>query len=343
MTKLRRIPGNRRADFLILLALGLFPLCGSAFYTQLLTKYMVFVILAWSLDILWGYAGLMNLGHAVLFGIGGYTMALCLSSQQGIPDFMARGGVTEMPLWLQIISNPAVAVLAGILIPAILAWLLGVFLFRSRVGGVFFAVITLALAQIFNLFIQSQQKWTGGFNGIGGLPGLSVFGTPLDITQSYYFIFLVVILVYAFCLALTHSRFGMILCGIRENETRLEFLGCDKDSFKAAAFALSGALAGLAGVLYAPVSGMIAPNDVGVEFSTAIVVWLAIGGRGNLTGAAVGALLINVLGNALSEQFGAFWQLLLGIVMILTVLFMPRGIVGTLMSASEGKKVHAHG
>lgn len=346
MTKLRGIPGNRRADFLIFLVLGLFPLFGSAFYTQLLTKYMVFLILAWSLDLLWGYTGLMNLGHAVLFGIGGYTMALCLSAQQGVPDFMARGGVAQMPVWLKIVANPAAAVLAGILIPALLAWLLGVFLFRSRVGGVFFAVITLALAQAFNLFIQSQQTWTGGFNGIGGLPGLSVFGTSLDLTQSYYFIFLAAILVYAFCLTLTRSRFGMILCGIRENETRLEFLGCDKDSFKAAVFAVSGALAGLAGVLYAPVSGMIAPNDVGVEFSTAIVVWLAIGGRGNLTGAAVGALLINVLGNALSEQFGAFWQLLLGTVMILTVLFMPRGIVGTLMSVSDGKaggkRVRAH-
>ena len=239
---------------------------------------MVFLIFAWSLDLLWGYAGLMDLGHAVLFGMGGYTMALCLSAQQGIPDFMARGGVTQMPLWLKILANPAFAVLAGILVPALLAWLLGVFLFRSRVGGVFFAVITLALAQVFNLFIQSQSAYTGGFNGIGGLPGLSLFGQPLDLEQSYYFIFFAVLLVYAFCLALTRSRFGMILRGIRENETRLEFLGCDKASFKAAVFAVSGALAGLAGVLYVPVNGMIAPNDVGVEFSTAAVVWLAIGG-----------------------------------------------------------------
>ena len=347
MTKLRKLPGNRRADLVIFLLLALFPLAGSAFYTQLLTKYMVFLILAWSLDILWGYAGLMDLGHAVLFGIGGYTMALCLSAQQGVPDFMARGGVTQMPLWLKILANPAFAVCAGILVPALLAWLLGVFLFRSRVGGVFFAVITLALAQVFNLFIQSQSAYTGGFNGIGGLPGLSPFGEPLDLMQSYYFIFFAVVLVYAFCLLLTRSRFGMILRGIRENETRLEFLGCDKASFKAAAFAVSGALAGLAGVLYVPVNGMIAPNDVGVEFSTAVVVWLAIGGRGNLTGAAVGALLVNVLGNALSEQFGALWQLLLGAAMILTVFFMPRGIVGTLVHTSESgrerKAAEGHG
>ena len=338
MTKFRKLPANRRADLVIFLILALFPLAGSAIYTQLLTKYMVFLIFAYSLDLLWGYAGLMDLGHAVLFGMGGYSMALCLSAQQGVPDFMARGGVTQMPLWLKILANPALAVLAGILIPALLAWLLGVFLFRSRVGGVFFAVITLALAQVFNLFIQSQSAYTGGFNGIGGLPGLCPFGVPLDLEQSYYFIFLAVVLVYAFCLALTRSRFGTILRGIRENETRLEFLGCDKASFKSAAFAVSGALAGLAGVLYVPVNGMIAPNDVGVEFSTAAVVWLAIGGRGNLTGAAVGALLINVLGNALSEQFGAFWQLLLGAAMILTVFFMPRGIVGTLMHASEGRE-----
>ena len=347
MEKLRAIPANRRADVLIFLGLALFPLAGSAFYTQLLTKYMVFLILAWSLDLLWGYAGLMNLGQAVLFGLGGYSMALCLSAQQGVPEFMAHSGIVQMPLWLKILAHPAVAVLAGILIPALLAWLLGVFLFKSRVGGVFFAVITLALAQVFNLFIQSQQTYTGGFNGIGGLPGLSLFGTPLDLGQSYYFVFLAVVLVYAFCLALTRSRFGMILRGIRENETRLEFLGYEKASFKAAVFAVSGALAGLAGVLYVPVNGMIAPNDVGMEFSTAAIVWLAIGGRGSLTGAAVGALLINILGNALSEQFGAFWQLLLGAVMIFTVLFMPRGIVGTLMHRSEDraerKEVRRHG
>jgi urea transport system permease protein len=335
MAFLKKLPANLRTDLVMFLVLGLFPLFGSAFYTQLLTKYMVFLIFAYSLDLLWGYAGLMDLGHAVLFGMGGYTMALCLSAQEGVPDFMARAGITQTPVWLQLLSHPAVAVAAGILIPALLAWLLGIFLFRSRVGGVFFAVITLALAQVFNLFVQSQSAYTGGFNGIGGLPGLSLFGSPLDVDQSYWFIFLAVVLVYAFCLALTRSRFGMILRGIRENETRLEFLGCDKASFKSAAFAVSGALAGLAGVLYVPVNGMIAPNDVGVEFSTAAVVWLAIGGRGNLTGAAVGALLVNVVGNALSEQFGAVWQLLLGAVMILTVFFMPRGIVGTLMHAAE--------
>lgn len=343
MARLSKIPANRYFDFALFLILGLFPLAGQLFYTQLITKYLVFFILAYSLDILWGYAGLMNLGHAVLFGIGGYTMALCLSAQSGIPDFMARCGVTQMPLWLKILSNPAVGILAGILLPALLAWLLGRFLFYSRVGGVFFAVITLALAQIFSLFVQSQQKYLGGFNGIGGLPGLSLFGTPLDLNQSYYFVFAVVVLVYAFCRVLMNSRFGLILRGIRENGARLEFLGCSPASFQSAVFAVSGALAGLAGVLYAPVNGMVAPNDVGIEFSTAMIVWLAIGGRGNLTGAAVGAILINVVGNALSEQFGAFWQLLLGLLIITVVFFVPDGIVGAALHAIGGRKRKAVG
>ena len=333
MKKHWKFPANRWVDLALFLGLGLFPLCGMQFYTQLLQKYMVFLIFAYSLDLLWGYAGLMDLGHAVLFGLGGYTMALCLSAQNGLPEFMANCGVKKMPVWLQILSHPAVAAAAGILLPALLAWLLGRFLFYSRVGGVFFSVITLALAQVFNLFIQSQQKYTGGFNGISGLPGLSFFGTTLTLTQGYYFVFTVVVLVCLFCRALTGSRFGMILRGIRENETRLEFLGYDRAGFKAAAFAVSGALAGLAGVLYVPVNGMIAPNDVGMEFSTAAIVWLTIGGRGNLTGAAVGALLINVLGNAFSEQFGAFWQLLLGIVIVAVVFFTPDGIVGELLHA----------
>lgn len=336
MARLKKLPVNRYIDLALFLVLGLFPLCGSLFYTQLIEKYLVFLIFAYSLDILWGYAGLMNLGHAVLFGMGGYVMALCLSSQGNIPDFMARCGVTQMPFWLKILSNPTAAVVVGILLPALLAGLLGRFLFYSRVGGVFFAVITLALAQVFNLFIQSQQAYTGGFNGIGGLPGLSLFGSSLTLTQGYYFIFLIVLLVYAFCVGLMHSRFGLVLQGIRENEMRLEFLGYDQAKFKTAVFAVSGALAGLAGVLYVPVNGMIAPNDVGMEFSTAVIVWLAIGGRGNLTGAAVGAMLINVLGNALSENFGSVWQLLLGIVIVAVVFFVPDGIVGSVIRAARG-------
>lgn len=333
MTKHWSLTVNRILDLAIFLALGFFPLAGLSFYTQLLEKYMVFLIFAWSLDILWGYTGLMDLGHAVLFGMGGYTMALCLSAQGGIPEFMERCGVTVPPFWLKAIMNPFAAVLVGILLPALFAWLLGRFLFTSRVGGVFFSVITLALAQVFTLFLQSQQKYMGGFNGIGGLPGLSFFGHSLSLTESYYFVFCVVLLVFVFCRVLMGSRFGLVLRSVRENETRLEFLGYDQAKFKTAVFAVSGALAGLAGVLYAPVNGMIAPNDVGIDFSTTAIVWLAIGGRGNLTGAALGSLLINVLGNALSEQFGAFWQLLLGIVIIVVVFFMPDGVVGALRKA----------
>ena len=250
MTRLAKIPAGRYLDFALFLALGLFPLTGLLFYTQLLQKYLVFLIFAYSLDLLWGYAGLMDLGHAVLFGMGGYLMALSLSAQNGVPEFMARYGVREVPAWLAAIVPLPAAVLAGILIPALFAGLLGRFLFSSRVGGVFFSVITLALAQVFNLFIQSQQKYTGGFNGIGGLPGLALFGRPLDLVQGYYLVFAVVLLVYAFCRGLTASRFGLVLRGIRENGARLEFLGYDPARFKTAVFMVSGALAGLAGVLY---------------------------------------------------------------------------------------------
>jgi urea transport system permease protein len=339
MRRLAEIPVNRYLDFALFLALGLFPLSGSLFYTQLLEKYLVFLIFAFSLDLVWGYAGLMDLGHAVLFGLGGYTMALSLSAQEGVPEFMARYGVKQVPLWLQWIVPQPAAVLVCILLPALLAGLLGRFLFYSRVGGVFFSVITLALAEIFSLFIQSQQEYTGGFNGIGGLPGLSLFGHSLSLTEGYYFVFLMVLFVYIFCRALMDSRFGLVLRGIRENETRLEFLGYGQARFKTAAFALSGALAGFAGALYVPVNGMIAPNDVGMEFSTAAVVWLAIGGRGNLTGAALGTLLVNVLGNALSEHFGAYWQLLLGAALLAVVLFFPNGIVGSLQLAVRGRTV----
>ncbi len=338
MTRLSKISALRYADFALFLALGLFPLTGQMFYIQLIQKYLVFLIFAYSLDLLWGYAGLMDLGHAVLFGMGGYLMALSLSAQEGVPEFMARYGVTETPAWLSALVPLPAAVLAGILVPALFAAFLGWFLFYSRIGGVFFSVITLALAQIFNLFIQSQQEYTGGFNGIGGLPGLSLFGRPLTLPEGYYLVFALVLLVYAFCRGLTASRFGLILRGIRENGTRLEFLGYNQARFKTAVFAVSGALAGLSGVLYVPVNGMIAPNDVGMEFSTAAVVWLALGGRGNLTGATLGAMLINLAGNALSEHFGSYWQLLLGAAILAVVFFAPRGLTGALEEWERGRK-----
>ena len=159
MRRLAEIPVNRYLDFALFLALGLFPLFGSLFYTQLLEKYLVFLIFAFSLDLVWGYAGLMDLGHAVLFGLGGYTMALSLSAQEGVPEFMARYGVKQVPLWLQWIVPQPAAVLVCILLPALLAGLLGRFLFYSRVGGVFFSVITLA-ARIYRR-IQRDRRTSG--------------------------------------------------------------------------------------------------------------------------------------------------------------------------------------
>ncbi len=341
MKRLFSVEANKWTDAALFLFFGIFPLFGLQFYTQLFEKYLIFMIFAFSLDILWGYAGLMDLGHAVLFGIGGYIMALGLSAQGGIPDFMARCGVTQMPQWLKFLCAPGAAAALGIIMPAIMAWLLGKFLFSSKVGGVFFSVITLAIAQVFSLFIQSQQKYTGGFNGICGLPGLSLFGAELDLNQSYYAVFAASALIFIFCRALMGSRFGLILQGIRENEMRLEFLGYDPADFKAAVFALSGAIAGFAGVLYAPVNGMIAPNDVGMEFSTAAIVWLAVGGKGNLTGAAIGTMLVNIIGNALSEQFGPFWQLLLGLAILAVIFFVPDGISGGLLRIFEGKREKA--
>jgi len=332
MIALKKIGVDKYIDIALLMFLALFPLFASPFRTEMLGKFIVFVIFAFSLDLLWGYTGLMNLGHAVLFGLGGYVLAISYSIRNGVPPFMLRFGIEEIPAWLVILKSTTATYIVGLLLPAVIAGIIGWFIFSSRVNGVFFSIITLALAQIFDLFILNEQKFTGGFNGIGGMPRLLIGGNPLTLNQMYYVILGACVLVYLFCRWLTVSHFGKVIQAIRENPNRLEFLGYNPAKYKTLIFFISGMLAGLAGMLYVPINGMISPNDAGMAFSTAVIVWLAVGGRGNLTGAAVGTLLINFGQSILSEHFAEYWQLTLGIIVVLVVFFVPDGLIGKLIN-----------
>ncbi len=316
----------------------------STMYNQLVFgKFISYMIFALALDILWGYAGLMNLGFALFFGLGGYVLGISLSCQNGLPAFMEFGGLTQIPLLYKPLVNIPFAVLMGLVVPSAVAFVLGLFIFYSKIKGVFYNLITLALAALFELLIATKQMYTGGSSGINGIASgldkITFFGKPISITGWYYIGFAALILVYALCRLLTKARFGSVIKSVRDNEARLQFLGYNPAVFKIAVFTIAAFFAGFAGMIYLPMTSFISVEAAGVSFSTMVLVWLAVGGRGNLTGAMAGALLVSFLQSKLSESFGNMWQLVLGVVLILIVYFLPKGIVGTLQDIQYNRRI----
>lgn len=332
--KLGKVGVNRYIDVIMLIFLAIFPLFVKEFRVEMMGRYICYAIFAMSLDLLWGYTGLLSLGHAVLFGLGGYMIGISYQLQSGIaPAFMQREGITEIPWFYVPLENPIAAAIIGIIVPALFAFILGWFMFSSKIKGVFFTIITLAIAQIFKDFIINLQKYTNGFNGLQSIKRFSINGSqPLSKVAYYYVILVIAVLVFLFCLWLTKSRFGKVAVSIRENESRLGFFGYETSKYKILIYTISGALAGLAGVLYAPATSTITTEDIGVAASTMVVVWVAVGGRGNLTGAVLGTLLINWTKSLLSENFSDIWQLIIGVLLLLVIFFIPNGIVGQLLA-----------
>lgn len=335
--KMSKIGINRYIDIVLVIFLLVFPLFVKAFRVEMMGRYICYAIFAMSLDLLWGYTGLLSLGHAVLFGLGGYAIGICYQIQNGVvPAFMLREGVTQVPALYTVLEHPIAAAAVGVLLPAAVACILGFFMFQSKIKGVFFTIITLALAQIFNDFIINLQRYTNGFNGLQSIKRFAINGgDPLSKITYYYIILAIAILVFLFCLWLSKSRVGKVAVSIRENESRLGFFGYSAVSYKILIFTISGAIAGLAGVLYAPATSSITTEDIGVAASTMVVIWVAVGGRGNLTGAVVGALAVNWAQSILSEHFSSVWQLIIGILLFVIIYFIPNGLVGTLINAQR--------
>lgn len=331
--KLRNVEINRYIDVALLIFLILFPKFVAPFRVEMMGRYLCFAIFAISLDLLWGYAGLLSLGHAVFFGIGGYMIGLCYQIQYGLPSFMTREKITTLPWFYYPLKSPILAVVIGVTLAGLIAFILGYFIFSSKIKGVFFTIITLALAQIFSQFIITMQKYTNGFNGLQGIKRFAMNGKgQMSKIQYYYLILIVAVLVFLFCLWLTKNRIGKVAMSIRENEDRLVFLGYKVSNYKILIFTISGALAGISGVLYAPATSSITTEDIGIAASTAAVVWIAVGGRGNLTGAVIGTLLINWAQSLLSDKFASFWQLILGLVLLVIIFFIPNGIIGKIIN-----------
>lgn len=310
------LPVKAVASGLVILVLVAFPLFASEYQSGLLAKFLVFGIFALSLDLIWGYSGIVNFGHAIFFGAGAYSMGIILK-------FLAIPGATYF------------AVLGGVLGPALLALGLGYLLFYGRVSGVFFGVVTLALTGAAHSIIIVNGSITGGLNGLYGYqtPTLGIPGlweiSWYDPMVAYYAAVLGSVLCFALARWLVRSNFGRAISAIRENEVRAAFIGYNVPLFKLIIFTISCAMAGLSGVLYVPI-GFISPDLIGVMMSASVLVWVAVGGRGTLIGAFVGALVVNYLQTMLSDSFATLWLLIVGMFFILVVLFWPGGVVGIL-------------
>lgn len=317
---------------IVLILMCLAPLVSTEFRLSLLAKFLALAILAIGLDLIWGYGGVLSLGHGVFFGLGGYAMAMYLKLQAGgaIPDFMGWSGLSGLPwFWEPFRSFPA-AIFLGIAIPAMLAFVLGWFTFRNRITGVYFTILTQALVLITVTLFVGKQEWTGGTNGITGYQ--TIFGFKLHAAGTtivlYYITLIVLVLAYVFCRRIVNSRFGQVLEAARDGENRVRFLGFDPAGYKTLAFALSGALAGIAGMLFVLQVGIISPSMMGIVPSIEMVLWVALGGRGTLIGAVIGTLMLNAAKTGISEAYPEGWLFVVGGLFVTVVLFMPNGIVG---------------
>jgi urea transport system permease protein len=286
------------------------------------------------IDLIWGYTGLLSLGHGIFFALGGYALAMHLNLQlpeEEIPDFFSLYGVSDLPgFWQPFYSFPF-TIIAIFVIPAIVAGLLGYLVFRNRIKGVYFSILTQAALLVFFNFFNGQQKLINGTNGLK-TDTSTIFGV-LAGSQGAQLVFfqlsvLFLLLTYFLCRWLTRGRFGRLLIAIRDSEMRVRFSGYNPTGFKVLVFAISGAITGIAGALYTVQTGIITPSFMEVAFSIEMVIWVAVGGRGTLVGAIIGTLLVRLAQTFLSEQFPEVWLFFQGALFLIVVTILPNGIYG---------------
>jgi len=316
--------------FMLLLA----PLFLSAFRINLLGKFVSFAILAIGVDLIWGYTGILSLGHGVFFGLGAYAMGMYLKLEASggkLPDFMNWSGLTSLPaIWVPFLHPFSLFFIA--LLPGALALLLGWLTFKNRIRGVYFSILSQALSIIFVVLFIGQQAYTGGTNGITNFT--TIFGQPLILDETrlllYYIAVGFLVLTYIYCRYITTHRIGRILIAIRDGENRVRFSGYDPTGYKIFVYVSSAIIAGIAGAIFVPQVGIISPAEMGIMPSIEMVIWVAIGGRGTLVGAVIGAILVNALKSGISESFPEIWSYFIGLSFIFCVLCMPMGITGVI-------------
>jgi urea transport system permease protein len=318
------------------------PLHVSSYYVALFGKYLCYALLALSIDLIWGYCGILSLGHGAFFALGGYAMGMYLMRQIGgrgvyahpiLPDFMVFLNWTELPFYWYGFQSFPYAMLMVLLVPGALAFVFGWFAFRSRVTGVYLSIITQALTFALMLAFFRNNFGFGGNNGLTDFKDILGFNVQAQGTRAALFAIsaFALLIGFAICRVIVTSKLGMVLVAIRDAETRTRFLGYRVESYKLFVFTLSACMAGVAGALYVPQVGIINPSEFSPAFSIEAVIWVAVGGRGTLIGAALGAVVVNYAKTYFTSGFLApYWLFLLGGLFVAVTLFLPRGIVGTI-------------
>jgi len=310
------------------------------FYLNLFGKFLAYAILALGIDLIWGYTGILSLGQGVFFGLGAYVMGMHLMLaigkqsvyQSTLPDFMVWNQVKALPLFWKPFYSFGVTLAGIFLVPALFALVFGFLAFRSRIRGVYFAIITQALALVIWLLFNRNELNLGGTNGLTDFKTVLGFDLLSPSTQRGLYITTVLCLIgsYLLCRWITKSRLGKVLTATRDNEHRVRFSGYSPANYKLFVFVVSAALAGLAGALYVPQVGIITPSQIGVIPSIEMVIWVAVGGRGTLVGAVVGAIGVNWARSFLTTHYPDMWLIFLGSLFVGVVLFIPDGIMGSL-------------
>lgn len=315
---------------------------------SLLGKYLCFALLALSVDLIWGFCGILSLGHGAFFALGGYAMGMYLMRQIGdrgvygnpdLPDFMVFLNWKELPWYWHGFDNFGFAMIMVLLVPGFLGFMFGWLTFRSRVTGVYLSIISQAMTYALLLAFFRNDMGFGGNNGLTDFKDMLGFDLQASETRAGLFVASVMALAsgYVLCRYIVSSKLGRVLVGIRDAENRVRFLGYRVEYYKLFVFTLSSMLAGIAGALYVPQVGIINPSEFAPAVSIEIVIWVAIGGRGSLYGAALGAVLVNYAKTYFTGALPEIWLFMLGALFIAVTLFMPKGIVGSI-PAFDGVK-----
>jgi urea transport system permease protein len=334
--------GRSSIGLLALLLLVVFPLLLDPFRLNLVGKYLTYGFVAIGLVMVWGYGGILSLGQGVFFGLGGYAMAMFLKleasdpvstkiqSTPGIPDFMDWNQITALPIWWKPFLHLPFALLAVVAVPTLLAFIISYAMFKRRVGGVYFAIITQAVALILTVLIIGQQGYTGGVNGMTDLKTMLGWDIRTDRAHSILYFVCAGLLLGSvmLCRWVQKSRLGTLLLAMRDKEDRVRFSGYDVAMFKVFVFCLGAALAGIGGALFTLQVGFMSPSFVGIVPSIEMVIFAAVGGRMSLVGAVFGTLLVNFGKTYFSESFPDMWMLLMSALFIGVTMAFPDGLAG---------------
>lgn len=328
--------GKDLAFGVVVLIVAVLPLFITPFRVSLIGKYITYAIVAMALDLIWGYTGILSLGHGVFFGLGGYAFGMYLkliASNGKLPDFMSWSGRTTLPWFWEIYEYAPGAILMVMFVPTTLALILGFLTFTNRIKGVYFSILSQALALVFVTLFIGLQQYTGGTNGLTDFT--YVFGLSLHSKMTkyiwYYVALLFMVLTYLLFSWVLKSKCGRVLVAIRDGENRTRFSGYYVAQYKTFVYGLSALAVGVAGALFVPFSGIISPSEMSIGNSIDMAIWVAVGGRGTLIGAVIGAFVVNLCKTLVSENLPEIWSYFIGLLFVVVVMFLPRGLTGVYM------------